>query len=502
VWIRARSEGLQRRPSGYTNPVSIDITAVPRLRKIFGYVTGAGVEIHWVGNSIVEAVKIEYVEHLFGDEPDWDYAEEVDTDQSPFTITDELDRGPNRVLSFRVTPYPGWTGTAVSGTPGDFLESSVFIGLPDNVPFGYVIATYDAGFVDFFAQGNQLAQSGAWAIRIGTPPTAPDDPNAVATGSFEGDNAFVRQSIPEPGSDPVWVAVFFFSLSGGQGIRGPRVLARAVDDLEPLLFNFREVDRTETTVTYAWESNAAVAEVWVYNNLIAVPQTVDPWPTANDLPDEVLTTNSYTVTIPPDGFGRFLQFEPRTANLQPGSLWRLVINAEGIAAAVSLAKTTEEEDRNAGVGRLGVTVIDPDGVATNLRYRTKEGPAAWSALDLETDTPVDGVEYSRTVPLFEQHLSFIEYVLEFTVGGKNGIVTSLSAGLRRGRHSGHRGQGPRPTEWPSLRSDLRRLRHAIRQGSGFPNRAGSGRYSGGGTGGDPDQRSPDHDGRPAGSTAG
>jgi hypothetical protein len=432
VWIRARSEAPSRRPSGYTNPVQIDIDSTLRLRKIFAYVTGAGVEIHWIGNPAVAGVQIEYVQHLFGDEPDWDYADVVDADVSPKTLTQEFDRSPNQVLSFRVTPYPTFSGGTVSGTPGQPLESSVFIGLPENVPFGYVIATYDGGFVDFFAQGNQLAASGAWAIRIGTPPIAPDDPNAEATGDFEGDNAFIRQQITEPGSDPVWVGVWFYSLSGGQGIRGPRVLARAVDDLEPLLFNFREVDRTETTITYAWETNAAVDQVWVYKNTIALPQTVDPWPGANDLPDDVLTVNTYTVDIPADGFGSFLQFEPRTVNLQPGSLWRLVVSAEGVAAAVSLAKTTEEEDRIAGVGRLGVTVIDPDSVSTGLKYRTKEGAAAWSSLEVETNTPVDGVEYSRTVPLVEQHLSFIEYVLEFQVGGKNGIVTSLSAGFDAG----------------------------------------------------------------------
>ena len=235
IWIRARSEGVGRRPSGYTTPVQIDVTAVPRLRKVFGYVTDDGVEIFWFGNPTTAGVRIEYVAHPFGEAPDYSAGDTVDTNTSPRLLTDSFDRSVNSVLSFRVTPFPTFSGGSVSGTPGQPLESSVFIGLDIEalqIPFGYVIASIDELELEFVAQGNSFAAGGKWAVRYDVPPEDPDDPNAEETGFFEGPFSFEQVTLTnDPAGDAVWVGVWFYDDFDTVpiGEEGPRVLARAIE---------------------------------------------------------------------------------------------------------------------------------------------------------------------------------------------------------------------------------------------------------------------------------
>jgi hypothetical protein len=235
VWIRARSEGVGRRPSGYTTPVQIDVTAVPRLRKVFGYVTDDGVEIFWFGNPTTAGVRIEYVAHPFGEAPDYSAGDTVDTNTSPRLLIDSFDRSVNSVLSFRVTPFPTFSGGSVSGTPGQPLESSVFIGLDIEalqIPFGYVIASIDELELEFVAQGNSFAAGGKWAVRYDVPPEDPDDPNAEETGFFEGPFSFEQVTLTnDPAGDAVWVGVWFYDDFDTVpiGEEGPRVLARAIE---------------------------------------------------------------------------------------------------------------------------------------------------------------------------------------------------------------------------------------------------------------------------------
>lgn len=234
VWIRSRSEAVQRRPSAYTTPVSIDIAPLPRVRKVFGFVLDDAVEVHWRANSATAGVRIEYVAHQAGEVPDYGEGDTVDVGSSPAVLTDAFDRSPGQVLSFRVTPFDFFGGGSVSGDQGVPLEGSVFIGVPDDVPFGYVIGFLEGLNLEFQAQGNQLARGGKWAVKLDEPPTEPDDPNAEATGEFEGPFTIEQLTLStDPDYDDVWIAVFFFddydeSADEPIGKRGPRVLGRAI----------------------------------------------------------------------------------------------------------------------------------------------------------------------------------------------------------------------------------------------------------------------------------
>jgi hypothetical protein len=200
------------------------------------------------------------------------------------------------------------------------------------------------------------------------------------------------------------------------------------------LRNFREISRTEETVTYAWERGSRVNEVWVYDNLVDLPQPDNPWPDEDDFPSSTLPvgTDTYTVQIPEEEKARFLQFEPRTETLKSGPVWRVLVGSEGTSAVISLEKVLEEEDRDEGVGRLSVKVLDPDEVSTNLLYRYKSGAGDFSELILVQAEPAHESEHTRTVEMVEGHLSFIEFWLQFSVAGKSGVVIVSSAGFDAG----------------------------------------------------------------------
>jgi hypothetical protein len=319
VWLRARSEAVARRPSGYTNPVSIDIDATPRLRKVFAYDTTDGVEIHWIGNTATSGVRIEYVEHAFGTDPDYSAGDTVDTGTSPELLTDAFQRLPNAVLSFRVTPFPTFSGGVASGTPGTPLEGSIFIGVVTDVPFGYVIAFRNDEDLEFTAQGNQLAAGGKWAVRVGEPPATPDDPLAELTGEFEGPFTFEQLSLYEdPGYDDVWVGVWFYDDYDYEptGTEGPRVLARATVLQTPLAgtlqpdLNVRieydedsdgPIARVIATVTDPFARARAVDPMLAYVDtgpIDAVPELDDPLYVAQPVETTAPYAGSYVWEVP------------------------------------------------------------------------------------------------------------------------------------------------------------------------------------------------------------
>lgn len=99
--------------------------------------------------------------------------------------------------------------------------------------------------------------------------------------------------------------------------------------------------------------------------------------------------------------------------------------------APTLEVTREEEDGD--TGHYGVTVYDPDERADALYRRVKQGANAWGAWELVTNDPQDGTAYEHSVALQENHQSFIEFRLDYTLGGESGVVHRVSGGLDRGR---------------------------------------------------------------------
>lgn len=111
-------------------------------------------------------------------------------------------------------------------------------------------------------------------------------------------------------------------------------------DADRSLKDFRIFEETDTEVTYKWVPGPYVLEVWLGVVAFVNPVPTDPWAIVtgaapatagatvllpmSPLPDG---TVSYTFTKPQEGSVLYAQLEPRDANLLPGSVQRLVINA-------------------------------------------------------------------------------------------------------------------------------------------------------------------------------
>jgi hypothetical protein len=112
-------------------------------------------------------------------------------------------------------------------------------------------------------------------------------------------------------------------IRGGPGVLSPTKRDAAYSSLN----NFRRISETATEITYGWDRGAQVKSVWVHDALWEAPPAVDPWPGEDDVPTSILPegTDTYTAQKPLDGFQRFLQFEPRLADLTHGTIRRAVV---------------------------------------------------------------------------------------------------------------------------------------------------------------------------------
>lgn len=126
LWIRARSEARGRRPSLYTTPVSIAIPATPRVLDVQLRVdeeTNIGT-VTWDANALCAGVRVYPEVHARGTAPTFATSEDVEASVGELELAGLTVRGDDQVLSVRVEPYPGWTGSAVSGTAGPAVEVS------------------------------------------------------------------------------------------------------------------------------------------------------------------------------------------------------------------------------------------------------------------------------------------------------------------------------------------------------------------------------------------
>jgi hypothetical protein len=329
VWIRARTEAVGRRPSAYTTPVSISITAVPRVRSVFVYPVGDDVEVGWRANASAAGVRIYYQIHLDTVEPDFTEETPVDVAASAgiYTFTGLTgDRPPGTVFSVIVEPYPTFGGGSVSGTPGVGVHGSAYIGAPVDVPFGYVIAFRSGVDLEFVAQGNQLAAGGRWAVRIGDPPEEPDDPLADITGDFEGPFTFEQLTLSQdPDYDDVWVGVWFYDTYDYQpdGLRGPRVLARALS--QPLAGTLQP--DLNVRVEYDEDSDGPIARV--------IATVTDPFSRARPVdPMLAFVAPGPIDEIPPLGDALYVPQAIETSGPYDGSyVWEVALDEKHLSVA-------------------------------------------------------------------------------------------------------------------------------------------------------------------------
>jgi hypothetical protein len=98
------------------------------------------------------------------------------------------------------------------------------------------------------------------------------------------------------------------------------------------VYNFREIRRTEDSVTFGWEWGPLVHSLWIYLNAVDNPPPTDPWPDTTQLPYEIIYATELaeiTVPIPPQDKLIFMQAEPRgdpAGGFTVGPVKRLIIN--------------------------------------------------------------------------------------------------------------------------------------------------------------------------------
>ncbi len=160
VWVRARSENIGRRPSVYTTAVSVTVAAISRVLEVFIRVAPNGVPtVEWEPNAHTLGVRIAYEVHYAWELPT--YGTSVDVDASDRTVELATTVFDPKVISVRVTAYPGWTGAAVSGSAGEATTERVIgavlrPGLRD-VRALYEIPTVDDATIRWTRNSNTFA---------------------------------------------------------------------------------------------------------------------------------------------------------------------------------------------------------------------------------------------------------------------------------------------------------------------------------------------------------
>jgi hypothetical protein len=442
VWIRARSEAVGRRPSSYTNPVSIAIDTIPRVRKVWGYITDDGIEINWIANEATAGVRIDYVEHPFADDPDYDEGESVDDGASPKLLTDDFDRATDGALSFRVQPYPSFSGGSVSGTPGTPLEGQVVWGLFTGSAAYLVPVTEeerrngeDVGFFEV-----RLEDPDATAIRIRSKIKETSSSGSVSGVSDwtiestepEDQDLFSRtvQLLPKHSSQ-----VIFEVESNLGGRRITSELASAVFDLgqiPDIVVKAHIVDGGQVYAEISGDFDTASIKAVAYREGEEpgdIPAAVRAATALNGR--EVTTGNLLDQPLAKGERATVFAFGYSLVNgggYESTELAQDTVERSLLVPAFLVPITIEERrDEDSEVGFFEVRVEDPDGVATRVRSRIKEtsssgditGPSDWT---IESSSPADQDEFDRSVELVPNHGSQVIFEIQSSLGGE--LVTS------------------------------------------------------------------------------
>lgn len=420
-------------------------------------------------------------------------------------------------------------------------DSSTAIDTQDGQAIPRILADWTASpdpFLDHYEIEYKLSSASEWDR---APDASKDRTAAVITPVTDGETYDVRV-----------LAVNHLSVRSDKDDAGANASVTAGTqpglDVRNALDNFREINRTDTEITYGWDAGSAVDTINVYENEQTLPVGTDPWPdVGTTTPDQILdasVTNTYTVTRPPEGSVLYVQFTPVTTDTVYGPNERDIIAAEAGEAnsIVSLVVDVDDEDGSAEIrldvadatvsvrvdynigaspawpteaeveaatdivsisnaegsltlpadsvglgeklrvraapytaasglggdgtatdhgslasgedvrtkfrvpkleitdesedgtdGSMTVQVNDPDNLADELFYRTKSGSGAWSAWTSKAVDPADGSTHTETVTLEEDHLSFIQFRLDYTLGGSASSDTVTSGGFDKGR---------------------------------------------------------------------
>jgi hypothetical protein len=132
---------------------------------------------------------------------------------------------------------------------------------------------------------------------------------------------------------------------------------------QPALTDWDWTD-SPTARTFTWTRNANTHSVWIYDTVVAVSGG-SGWPVGGQIPNTILAagTDSYVAAIPPAGFQRFVQAEPRTDRGVVGDFRRSVVDAAPVGLTYNqvIAKVT---NATATTIEVTVTASAPSGTPT------------------------------------------------------------------------------------------------------------------------------------------
>jgi hypothetical protein len=121
VWVRARGEQVGRRPSAWTTADDITVAQTARVEDVVLTLSETGVPtVSWTPNAYCNGVEINYDRHAIDTAPGAGTDVDVDASDGSYEIPVRVGRGFD--ITVTVTPYTGWTGSAVSGSAGPAIE--------------------------------------------------------------------------------------------------------------------------------------------------------------------------------------------------------------------------------------------------------------------------------------------------------------------------------------------------------------------------------------------
>ena len=152
----------------------------------------------------------------------------------------------------------------------------------------------------------------------------------------------------------------------------------------------------------------------------------------NDDGDVDITTTTSTTTADDDVYATVTFYEEAGGTGAVLGTLRKKITVPAETIYPGLSRSAENE--TATLGTSGAYVNDPDGVMTKLEYKKKVGSAAWDASwTLKSASPTHATQYTETVALEEDHLSFIEWRWTAVINGQTVYGTLKSSGFDAGK---------------------------------------------------------------------
>jgi hypothetical protein len=277
IWLRGRASAPGVRPSAWVNIGSVSLPQTARLLGLSVTIASDGAPVvEATGNAFTLGVRLRYAIHEAGEAPD-DWTQ-VDRALSAMPVTLDVVVPPGSEITVEATPYPGWTGSAVSGTAGDPLRVRAI----REVTAAYVeyyFARRVAAGVEITARGDATTAElhlFARATAADPWPTAADATIEAREGTFA--------ALPMDGAELLY-RIVPVDADGAPGV--------AVEDV------YREADSVPAiSVTFSG-SNEAIVTVsglpFDVEHFIAVASNSDPDPPTPSAYDAILEAKSGTV---------------------------------------------------------------------------------------------------------------------------------------------------------------------------------------------------------------